>query len=517
MLRLLIPLMLLCCQPLILAQPISLSAGKMKGIKENGREIQHLEGNVRFEQSGNTVNCDYADYDVKKEELVGSGNVRILSTDGVTITGNSLVFNNKTKIARVEGGVRLTDKDMVLTTPWINYNTTSKIGWYGSGGKIVDSEMTLTSGTGSYNPSLKMLYFRKNVVLKHPDYKIFADTLQYNSSTGTSYFFSYTEIQSDSNTILCNYGEYNSKTGKSYFTKNAALISKDNIIRADTLSFNRNTGEGEAFGRLWVKDTAQGIVIYGNKGYYNKNIKFTRVTGNPLVRQYEKNGDSLMVLADTFEYEVDTGSQKRHLFAFHKVSLWRADFSGTSDSMVYLADDSLIKLFGNPVLWNETSRLNSDTMRIYMKQSRVSSMEMRGHSFVSIDEDSHRFSQISGNDMNNFFGPDNKIKTVEVMDHGKSVYYIKEGDSLITSANIVSCEQMKILFDSGKVDHVRFYGKPKGTIFPVDQIPEGEAKLVGFVWDIQNKPASQDFTPRFKVPGLPDKRSLVQGTLKRNP
>lgn len=498
-----------------LAQPISLSASKMKGMKRGGKDFQHLEGNVRFEQNGNTVTCNEADYDATEETLTGSGDVVIISSEGVHITGNTLVFDNKEKLATVSGGVKLVDKDMTLTTPWIQYHIDSKVGYYGAGGRIVDNEMVLTSGTGSYNPNMHMLFFRHNVVLVHPDYTVKADTLQYNTQSQTSYFFSYTEITNQENTILCNYGEYNSKTGKSYFTKNAALLSKDNIIRADTLSYNRNTGIGEAFGNLWVKDTLQRITIFGQKGYYNKNEKFTRVTGKPLARQYEKNGDSLMLRADTFIYHTDSSARKRYLLAYRKVGMWRSDFSGTADSMSYVAEDSLFRLFGKPVLWNDKTRLSSDTIRIWLRNSKISLMEMRKQSFVSIQEDSTHFSQISGTNMDNIFSNENKLKAVMVRGDGKSIYYIREKDSLLSSVNVTSCTDMKIVTDSNKVSNVRFYGKSVGNVYPLEELPADKEKLAGFNWDPVNRPKAESFKPPFNIPDLPRKRSEIVTKSKR--
>jgi lipopolysaccharide export system protein LptA len=515
--RLLLFICLLCGQALLHlhAQSINLSASKLKGIKRGGRDIQHLEGNVRFEQNGNTVLCDMADYDVQDEELTGIGNVQIQSSEGVRISGSSLIYSNKTKTARVSGNVKLTDRDMTLTTPWINYNTDTRIGYYGAGGRIVDNEMVLTSGSGTYNPNLRMLYFRKNVFLDHPEYKIKADTLQYNTETGTSYFFTYTEIESDSSTIICNYGEYNQRTGKSYFTKNAAILSKDNIIRADTLSYNRNTGIGEAFGRLWVKDTLQRITIFGNKGYYDRKTRYTRVTGAPLARQYEKNGDSLMLKADTFVHTVDSIQNRRTLIAFHRVALWRVDFSGTADSMSFVSSDSLFRLFGSPVLWNNNNRLSADTMRMYMRNSKISHMQLRGNSFVSTEEEEGLYSQISGTDMNNYFNQENKLKLVHVLGAGKSIYYIKEKDSAVTSANYVVCSSMRIQLDSNKVKAVRFYDKPEGTLYPLDELPADKKSLTGFMWDISNRPISEIFTPKFQIPSLPQKRAETSPNRKR--
>ncbi|MBL7812680.1 MAG: hypothetical protein JNL57_10695 [Bacteroidetes bacterium] len=518
-LRFIFTLLLLSVSLLAVAQPISLSANRMKGEKRDGKMFQILKGDVSFEQNGNLVTCDNAEYDSEEEELTGTGHVSIRSSEGVVVTGSTLIFNNKNHTARVSGGVKLTDRDMVLTTPWINYHTDTKIGYYGSGGRIVDGDQILTSGTGSYNPNIHTLFFRYNVVLVHPDYTVRTDTLQYNSQTGETRFFAYTEIQSEDNTILCNYGVYNAKTGKSYFTRNAAILSKENIIRADTLSYDRNTGIGQAFGRLWVKDTQQRITIFGQRGYYDKKQKYTRVAGSPLARKFEKNGDSLLLRADTFVYNQDSAAGKRFLYCFPSVRMWRPDFSGTADSISYVTEDSQFYLYGKPVLWNSNTRLNSDTMRIWLKQSRIAKMEMRRGSFVSIQEDSGRYSQISGENMDNYFSDDNKLKSVFVQKNGQAVYFVKEKDSAVTSANVVTCANLRILMDSGKVNQVRFYGSPEGNIYPIDQMPADKTKLAGFIWDPANRPEAAQFTPGFVVPELPSKRgnAMVPAQQKNKP
>jgi lipopolysaccharide export system protein LptA len=407
--------------------------------------------------------------------------------------------------------VVLRDKDMTLTTPWISYQTDSRIGYYGSGGRIVDGDQVLTSRSGTYNPNNRMLYFKNNVNITHPDYTVGTDTLQYSSATGNTWFFNYTEINLGENTILCNYGNYNTRTGESHFTRNAAILSKENIIRADTLDFDRNTGIGKAKGRLWVKDTSQNIIIFGQRGYYDKTKKFTLVEGKPLARKYEKNGDSLMLTADTFVYHDDSLLKKRFLLAFSNVKLWRQDFSGIADSMSYVAEDSLFRLFGKPVLWNANSRLNADTMRLWLKNSRISLMQMRGNSFVATQEDEKNFSQIAGDNMDNRFDASNKLKSVWVQGKGQSVYFIKEQDSAVSSANRVQYNKMLIMLDSGKVSDIRFYGQPEGTIYPIDLLPADKQKLPGFKWDEENRPESAQFRAPFAVPELPKRRVDMVG------
>lgn len=167
--------------PQLQAQAISLQAGRMKSLKKGDKTVQWLRENVRFEQSGSQVFCDEAEYDPQTEDLLGRGNVRITNSDGATVTGRTLEYNNATHIAKVSGGVTLTDGSMTLTTPWIQYNTQTKVGWYGARGLIKDKQTTLTSTSGSYNPSIKTLFFKNKVVLTTPDYTVKTDTLDRKS------------------------------------------------------------------------------------------------------------------------------------------------------------------------------------------------------------------------------------------------------------------------------------------------------------------------------------------------
>ena len=115
-------------------------------------------------------------------------------------------------------------------------------------------------------------------------------------------------------------------------------------------------------------------------------------------------------------------------------------------------------------------------------------MHMRQNSFVAIEEDITHYSQISGRDMDNYFSAQGKLRNVHVQGDAHSVYYIREKDTVLTSANVVACENLKIFMDSSKVSQVRFYGTPKGHIYPLAELPAAEGSLTGFVWDEENRP-----------------------------
>ena len=190
------------------SQPINLKAKRMKSMEVNGHKGQLLRGNVQFEQEGSVVYCDEAIFDPVDDILRGTGNVKITNTNGTKVTGNRLVYNNALKLARVEGAVKLTDQDLEIETPWLEYQTTSRIGNYGSGAFIKDGENYLKSRVGYYDPNHKQVRFKTNVILETPDYIIQTDTLVYHTEDKVAHFYRYTQINSEKEQIILFKGYY---------------------------------------------------------------------------------------------------------------------------------------------------------------------------------------------------------------------------------------------------------------------------------------------------------------------
>jgi len=491
-----------CCLPLQ-AQPVNLQGDMLTFESGGGKRLQILEGNVHFDQEGNTVYCDRAEYELNSNQLYGTGNVRVLSKDGVTVSGSVIRYDANSKVARIEQDVVLTDGEMVLKTPSISYNTSTRIGFYNQGGHIVNGDIDLKSGSGSYNPANKTLYFRRNVVLLHPEYSMYGDTLQYNTATRTAWFFGPTEIRSEDNTIFCNYGWYNTRSGRSQFSRDVLIFSKENTLRADSMSYDREAGTGHAVGNLVLRDTAQGLIIYGSSGRYNRMQRYSGVYGNPVARRLDAEGDTMYLKADTFVYLQDSSRKGGLLKAYHKARVMQTAYAASCDSLVYAVSDSLFALYGNPLMWNEQSQINGDTIRLLMKNRRISKVLLRGHSFVAMKEDSLHFSQISGTDMEHLFGADNKIRNTRVLGSGESVYYIKNDDGTLGSANIIRCADMAFYFDSSRISEVRFYGTPEGHVYPLAQVPESKAVLPGLNWLEGTRPKREEFAVTGGWPVLP--------------
>ncbi|MBC7426570.1 MAG: hypothetical protein H7321_08550 [Bacteroidia bacterium] len=456
-----------------------------------------LIGNVQLKHDGVFINCDRAIRYNETNQVEAFGHIYIFQPDTFDLMGDELKYDGNTKIARISKHVFLSDKQMNLTTESLDYNTQTQTGYYTNNALILNGPNTLTSKKGTYNRRGNIFYFKEKVVLTSPEYTMESDTFQYNAFTKTAYFFGPTVIKSAENTIVCNSGWYNTITEKSQFSHYATIYSKENKISADSILYDRKQGIGKAHGNIEMVDTLEKTTVYGQYGVYNRKTKLTLITKSPMVKRIMDN-DSMYILADSLYYFAD--SFQRSLKTFHHSRILQNDFQGSCDSLLYVFSDSVISMYRDPILWNENNQITGDTVRIYLKNSKISFMKVDGNAFIASLVESERYNQISGKTMDNYF-TDNKLRRVKVVGNGESIYYAKENESdssAYIGINKIVCSEMLISLDSGKVDNIRFYTKPEGTLYPPKQFPAEESKLKGFTWLIKQKPAYSEFEQRMK-------------------
>jgi lipopolysaccharide export system protein LptA len=490
------------------AQPISLQAGRMKSSRNNGKMVQLLKDNVRFEQSGSRVFCDEAEYDPESENLIGKGNVRILNPEGVVVTGRNLYYNNKTHIAKVEGYVVLKDGTLELATPWIQYNTQNQVGWYNSGGNITDKDTRLTSRSGSYDPAKKTMYFRYNVVLTTPDYTVKTDTLQYRTDSKVASFFSASQIDYKQSSITFQRGWYNTEKEIGTFYREVGLFEPGKLLVCDTLEFDKQNETGKCWGHVMIKDSANQLQGWGKSGWYNGKVKQMHLFGSQqqkaLVYQTDNPQEPFKICADTLLYFNDSLADKAFDAIAH-VGFLQDGFTGNTQRLTSWRTDSTVRFSSKPVLWDSATRISGDSMFMVVINKQIRRLHVFPKAFSTLEEGSGYFSQVSGDSMVNYFNQNQQIQTVRVYRKSKSVYFVRNDSNRIESANYIEGGDMRINMNDGKLETVTFFKNPEGTLFPIDQLPKDKRQLPGFIWDPENKPNPAQFIPFFEasIPALP--------------
>ena len=470
------------------------------GEKMYGNQIKnylYIVKDVVIRHNGVTIQCDSAIRKIDDGIIEGFGNIFIYQADTFTLSGGDyLVYDEATKIAKVTGkNVILKDHQMTLLTTSLSYSIQNQIGYYTNGADILNENTRLKSKRGYYNRRSNSFNFKDNVVLKSPDYTMESDTLDYYSTSKTAFFFGPTKIISNENTIVCNYGWYNTKSEKAQFSKGATIYNDSNYISADSLIYDKKIGKGIGIGNIHLYDSTERFEVYGQYGQYFQKQKLSIISGNPLAVKSDPQ-DTFYLMADSLYFSNDTSN--RYLRAFHRTSLSQKDFKGRCDSLIYNFKDSSIHLYNAPILWSSSNQITGDTMRIYIRNGSIKTLNVFGNSFLASEIKPETYNQISGRKMVNQFS-NNKLSSVLVDGNAESIYYIRNNETdtaEYTGVNKVRCGRMNIGFDSSKVKSIKFYAQPDGKLYPIRDFPETEKILSGLKWLKKEQPLLEDFLKR---------------------
>lgn len=465
-------------------KPIEIvQAGSLEGIKYNGIEVRRLIGDVIFRQDNTLMYCDSALFYEVNNTIDAYGAIRIEGPQA-KLSGDVLHYDGKTKNAQITGKeVNLTDSKMVLTTTSLFYDLNNEVGSYFQQGSVKDKENTLTSDIGYYYARNKEVFFRGKVKLNNPRYVMNSDTLKYNTINKTAFFYGPTSIRSNSKEggyIYCENGWYNTQTEKSVFGKNAYILSKENKLQGDSIFYDRIDGVGKAWKHVFITDTVQKIIVAGEYAYMNDKKGNSFVTGNcSLIKIFEK--DSMFMHADTLFAEQDSSKKQKKYFAFHKVRVFKSDFQGCCDSLIYNTTDSTISFYKNPVLWNNKNQLTAEFIKLEIFNNQLHKMYLQENAFIIGQEDSLRFNQIKGRDMVGDF-VNSKLDLIKVAGNGQTVYFIRNKQQKLTGVNKADCSDMNIYIADSKVQKIALINEPDAVLLPIKDALESDIKLRDFKW-----------------------------------
>ncbi len=460
-----------------------------------GVQRSRLLGNVKFNHGDAFMSCDSAHFFPEQNLLNAFSKVHIWRGDTLDLYGDFLKYKGNDRKAEIRRNVTLDDTENHLTTDNIDYDLNNDLGYYFNGGRIENGENTLISNYGYYYSREKLFFFKDSVIITNPDYIMYSDTLKYNTVSKVAYFLGPTDIISDENFIYCENGWYDTERNISQFNKNAFLQNKEKILKGDSIYYERESGLGKAFINVELIDTVQNLVLLGNYAIYEEISEYAMLTDSALMIQID-NRDSLFIHADTIKSVADTIPEKKLIKAYNHVKIYRSDLQGKCDSLVYAEADSIFRLFGEPVLWSEENQLTAEFISIETRASALYKIDMKSAAFIISMEDTSRYNQIKGRDMQGWF-KNNQLYLIDVNGNGQTVYYAKDKGEL-QGVNKAESATLKIYLKEKKIDRINFVTKPDATYYPLEKFPPADSRLENFRWFGEYRPVSRYDTFRWK-------------------
>ncbi len=456
---------------------------------------QRLKGNVRFAHGDAVMRCDSAHL-FQDQRLDAFGRVTIDQGDSLHMEGERLRYQGKERIAHMEGAVVLRDKSMELTTTKLEYDLRARRGMYTQGGHILSLSdgSTLTSDLGTYLADQRLFQFSRNVRSEHPERVITCDTMHYATSTGMVRFFGPSEIRllRDSTTIRTTRGSYDTLKDRARFTRRSSVFTQGRMLQGDSLHYDKGTGVGDAWGHVTLNDTVSELVGRGQRGQYNELTQRSIITGDAEL-EFLMKPDPLFLHSDSLIAVPDSSGTGRTITGRRGVRFFNTDLQGVCDTLVYSNVDSLIRMYHKPVLWSRTDQITGDHIRITLKDGGIHRLHVLGNAFLMSEVDSVHFDQVTGTTMTGIFN-DNALRRMIAEGNSRTVYFAleeNEGVKEVMAVNRADCSRIEVHMRDGQVNTVSFLDRPDAVLYPLDQVPPEELRMLGSEWRAAERPTDR--------------------------
>lgn len=465
----------------------------------NSQMKRILEGNVRLFHDGAVMTCEKATLFPESNYLEAERRVVIRKSDSVEIKSGLLKYFGDSKYALLEKEVVLKDKTSTLEAPKMDYDVGTDIGNFYEGGKLISDSTVLTSKTGTYFQKNKVAVFRQDVVLVHPDYTMYSDSMRYDTKTKVAWFISPTIIVSKEDTIFTNSGYFDTQNNKANFGKRP-LVKKgqENTLQADQLEYNKATGTGYAQGSVVSRNTKDRATLLANDLFYVDSNSYVRAVKDPLMIQ-EDEKDTLYLSSDTlisFKVAVtdslgDVTDSIKIFYGYRNVKTIQDKMSGICDSIYFSGQDSIFRMFYDPVIWMDSTQMTADTILMYMKDKKVVKIELLQNALIIQENDPLVYNQIKGRTIIGILDS-NKLKKVYVDGNAECIYFVQDDSIAYLGANKSQSATIEVDFNSEeKIERIKLDIQPEAVFTPIQMIDWGQFRLEGFNWQWNIKPQSK--------------------------
>ena len=447
-------------------------------------DAQILHGHVHFRHVGANLYCDSAHFYEQSNSFEAFGHVRMVQGDTLSLVSDYAYYDGNDQLAQARYNVVLKHRKTTLYTDSLDYDRMYSFGNFFEGGKMVDGKSVLTSDWGEYHTDTKMAMFYYDVRLKDQNMFLTTDSLYYDTRTSRAHIVGPSNITSGSSHIYSENGYYNTRTEQSELFGRSVIKDQGRTIVGDSVFRNARDGKNYAYWNVVMTDSINKNRLTGDYAEYDDSTGYAMATNNAVAMDFSQK-DTLFMHADTFKiftYNNNTDSVYRVMHAFRKVRAYRPDVQAVCDSLVYNSLDSCMVMYRDPIVWNQGQQLFGEEIRVYMNDSTIDWAHVIGQAFSAEQmPDTIHFNQVSSKEMKAFF-KNGEMRESQAIDNVLSVYYpIDDSDSTLIGLNYLETPLLKMFLEKRKMKRM-WIEKPKGTLYPMTQIPPDKYFLPQYAW-----------------------------------
>lgn len=201
--------------------------------------------------------------------------------------------------------------------------------------------------------------------------------------------------------------------------------------------------------------------------------------------------DSLAMDSTLLEPAIPADSVYKLIKAYRRVKMYRSDSQVVCDSLSLLNTDSVIRLYIDPIMWNDKNQITSDSMALYTQNQAITKAHFMGDPILGSEIDTMYYNQVKGKDMVALFR-DGSVYRNDVDGNAQTIYYMQEEENTTDVTGFMYIESAGITFylnEDGEMDKITYRQNPEYVLYPMDMIPETqERELPDFKWHSDIRP-----------------------------
>ncbi len=484
----------------------------------------------------NTLRTRYLDYNTKDSVAVFQNGASMRDKDGQIIESLYGSYDAKARLFVFNDQVNMYMDTTFVKTSRLEYRSDINTAYFGYGTDMWQDDNMLSANDGWYDRDRELFFFRRNVHLLTKDQETWSDTLYYHRAVNDVELLGNVELMDTTRNAFALAGrvEYTDSTSRVKMTRRPAVMSiseekgkKDTLyIGGDTLLYqgiNRDKVDEQ-----WVSDAEKRLKELEGDPVTEYRRKAAEAAAKAAAEAAEKAAmeaqgprpqggvpkrdgppvtdeaaaplqeEEQPAPADTtaaVPTEVDT-TKISFIWAVKNVKLYRRDMQMSCDSLAYNDLDSLVRLYRDPVVFNEGNRqYSSDSIYVVIRNREAERARLMSNAFITTQEDTLCYDQIRGAEMMAYFDSTRTLQRFDALGGASALFFLKENDALAT-VNKVDSKMLYALFEDGDLDRMYYFEEARNDAYPVVQLPKEERFMKGFRWDPERRPRGRrDITP----------------------
>jgi len=193
-----------------------------------------------------------------------------------------------------------------------------------------------------------------------------------------------------------------------------------------------------------------------------------------------------------------TDSTLRYILAYHHVRIFSDSLQAVSDSLYYSGQDSIFRLFYNPIAWGSGNyQITGDTMYVYTKNKKANRLYVFENGLAINKVARDFYNQIKGTTINAYF-KDGQVDYMRAKGNAESIYYVQDDNKAYTGVNKAHADIIDMIFaaksDTGgrELRKVVLRNDAEGSMIPFKKVNFDDMRLRGFKWQEARRPKSKE-------------------------